>query len=67
MMDVHLMLMILIKTNPQKVWEVLKIDPVINQLNKDFTTQIRKAIAQPSRSQSSLDSTPKSLENLTKN
>ena len=56
MMDVHLMLMILIKTNPQKVWEVLKIDPVINQLNKDFTTQIQKAIAQPSRSQSSLDS-----------
>ena len=72
MMDVHLMLMILIKTNPQKVWEVLKIDPVINQLNKDFTTQIQKAIAQPSMSQSSLDSiqvtrkSSKELKDLTK-
>ena len=34
----------------------LKIDAVISQLNKDFPPQVQKAISQPSRSQSSLDS-----------
>ena len=34
----------------------LKIDVVISQLNKDFPPQVQKAISQPSRSQSSLDS-----------
>ena len=39
-----------------KWWDSLKVDSVINQLNKDFPPQIQKAIAQSSRSQSSLDS-----------
>ena len=39
-----------------KWWDSLKIDPIISQLNKDFPPQVQKAIAQPSRSQSSLDS-----------
>ena len=39
-----------------KWWDSLKINPIINQLNKDFPPQVQKVIAQPTRSQSSLDS-----------
>ena len=38
-----------------KWWDSLKIDPVISKLNRDFPSQIQKAIAHPSRSQPSLD------------
>jgi len=39
-----------------KQWDSFKIDQVINQINKDFPPPVQKALAQPSRSQSSLDS-----------
>ena len=39
-----------------KWWDSLKIDPIINQINKDFPPPVHKAIAQKSRSQSSLES-----------
>lgn len=37
-------------------WDSLKIDPIINQLNKDFRPQVHKPISQKTRSQSSLES-----------
>ena len=39
-----------------KWWDSLKIDPIINQINKDFPPPVHRAIAQKSRSQSSLES-----------
>ena len=38
-----------------KWWDSLKIDPIINQLNKDFPPLVHRAIAQKTRSQSSLE------------
>ena len=39
-----------------KWWDSFKIDQVISQINKDFPPPFQKTLAQPSQSQSSLDS-----------
>ena len=39
-----------------KWWDSLKIDPIINQLNKDFPPPVHRANTQKTRSQSSLES-----------
>ena len=39
-----------------KWWDSLKIDPVIDQIDKDFPTPVHIAIIQKTRSQSSLES-----------
>ena len=39
-----------------KWWDSFKIDPVISLIHKDFPPPIQRAIAQKTRSQSSLDS-----------
>ena len=38
-----------------KWWDSLKIDPVIDQINKDFPPPVHRAITQNTRSQSSLE------------
>ena len=39
-----------------KWWDSLKIDPIIDQINKDFPPPIRRAITQNTKSQSNLES-----------